>query len=626
MKAHYTRSILVTVILNTLMLSLWSQAPERSEIEDKYKWDLSEIYPSEDAWRADLKVIKVKIEGITSYKGKLTESAENLYSGLQVMVDLSSFISRIFAYPSFLSSLDQRNQESAAMQNEMMAEYARLSGEIAFIDPEILAAGPEIIKRYIKEEPRLEEFDFYLLDLFRQQEHVLSEEEERLMSLLSISNSNNYDLYNTFLHSDFQYPEATMSGGEEVILDRSTLTTYLRSENRDDRKLASDIFYKEMSKYQNTLGQILIHKINGENMVRQVREYETTLKMALDGDNIPVDIYHSLVNNTNAHMDTYHRYLNLKKRLLGVDTLFTYDLRAPVVKDVKLEYTYEEAQELILGALKPLGKEYMSTVSHAFDNRWIDVYPSAGKRNGAFSTGAVANELHPFILMNYQGSYRDVSTLIHELGHTMHTYYSSKNQSYMESNYTLFVAEVPSTINSILLIHSMLDKKLDDNTRLSLLMNHLDEFSNTVFRQVQFAEFELKVHEKIEQGEAITAGIMSEIYGEIQKKYYGEDKGIVNLEDESFSYWSNVLHFYGYNYYVYKYATSFVASVTLADKMLSGEKGAVEKFMELISAGGSDYSVSLLKKAGVDLTTSEPFEYAMKSMELIMDQVDEILD
>jgi oligoendopeptidase F len=277
-------------------------------------------------------------------------------------------------------------------------------------------------------------------------------------------------------------------------------------------------------------------------------------------------------------------------------------------------------------ALEPLGDEYRATVRKSFDERWIDVYPSVGKQFGAYSTGILAQELHPFILMNFQGSYTDVSTLIHELGHTMHSYYSAKNQSYYESSYPSFVAEVPSTINSILLIHSMLDRDLDENTRLSLLMDYLSEFAGTLFRQVQFAEFELRIHEKVEKGQAITAEIISDIYGEIARKHLGHDKGIMWIDDRFNSRWCNVLHFYGYDYYVYKYATSFIASVTLADRILSGEEGAVDKFMELVSAGGSDYAVNMLNRAGVDLTTPEPFEYAMRSMNSIMDQVEEILD
>ena len=626
MKPRPFKSIITTLIIAAITLSSYSQAKERSEIEDQYKWDIAEIFPSDDAWRTGKQAFREKAEVLVSYKGKLTGSAENLYAGLQAMVDLYMAGNRVIAYPYFQSTLDQRNQQYTAMRNEVIAEYGRISSMLAFIDPEILAASPELIKKYIDVEPRLKDFDFYLLDLFRQNEHVLSEKEERLMSFLSIGNSKNYDLFNTLLYSDFQYPEATMSGGETVILDRSTYARYLKSENRDDRKLALETYWEEMSKFRNTLGQILIHKLSGENMIKQARNYESTLQMALDHDYIPVDIYHSLIRNTHEHLDTYHRYLKLKKKLLGVDTLFIFDMNAPVVQDVKLQYTYEEAQDLILEALQPLGKEYQATVNQAFKNRWIDVYPSAGKQNGAFSTGQLAHELHPHIMMNYLGYYRDVSTLIHELGHTMHSFYSTKNQSYFESTYPSFVAEVPSTINSILLIHSMLEKDLDDNTRLSLLMNYLDEFAGTIFRQVQFAEFELQIHWLIEKGEAITAGIISEIYGELSREYYGHDEGIIHLDDIYFSSWCNILHFYGYDYYVYKYATSFVASVTLADKIHSGEEGAVERFMELISLGGSDYAVTMLKRAGVDLTVSEPFEYAMKSMNGIMDQVDEILD
>ncbi len=626
MRTSQAKSLAAAVIIMAVSTVSYSQTRERSEIEDKYKWDLSGIYPSPDAWRADKEVLKEKANALASYKGRLTESAGDLYGGMQASADLGKIIYKQVLYPRMLSDLDQRNQEYTAMYNEFMSNYAGLTQVTAFREPEILYAGEDLIRQYIAEEPRLEEFDFYLLDLFRMNEHVLSEKEEKLLGFLSISNAASDDLHGSLLYSDIRYPEAVMSGGEKVVIDNSTLYHYLESGNRDDRKLAMETYWTRLNQYRNTFGQVLVHKLSGDNMIRQARNYRSVLEMALDRDNIPVEIYHTLIENTNEYLDAHHRYWELKKRMLGVDTLYMYDLVAPVVKDLDLRFSYEEAQELILEALGPLGKEYGETVKHAFDNRWIDVFPSPGKRVGAYSQGALTHDLHPFILMDYLGFYSDVSTLAHELGHTMHDHYAASNQSLFESDYSLFIAEVPSTINSILLINSMLSKDPDENTRLSLLMNYLDEFIATLFRQVMYAEFELRINEKTENGEALTAEVISGIFGELSRKYYGHDRGIINVEEKYFSKWSILNVFYGYSYYVYVYATSFQASVTLADQILAGEEGAVDRFMEMISAGGSDYPVNLLKKAGVDLTTSEPFDYAMKSMNLLMDQVEEILD
>jgi len=624
--SNITLAFILTFLITSVSFPSFSQTRERSEIEDRYKWDLSEIYLSSDEWRADKEVLQKRADILVSYKGRLSESAENLYEGLQASVELSKVMRKLYLYPRFLSDLDQRNQEYTAMWNEFLSVYAGLTEVMAFMDPEILSAGKEKIEKYIKEEPRLSEFDFYLIDLFRQNEHVLSEKEERLMGFLSISNSKTDDLHGTLLYSDIRYPEATMIGGEKAVIDRSTLYSYLESENRDDRKLAMETYWEELNHYRNTFGQMLVHKLSGENMIRQARNYESMLEMSLEGNNIPEEIYHSLIRNTNKHMDAHYRYWGLKKRMLDLDTLYMFDLVAPVVKDVDLEFSYEEAQEVILEALKPMGDEYRETVKHAFGNRWIDVYPSKGKRVGAYSQGALAHDLHPFILMDYLGFYSDVSTLAHELGHTMHDYYAANNQSIFESDYSLFIAEVPSTINSILLINSMLSKDLDESTRLALLMNYLNEFIASIFRQTMYAEFELRINEKIEKGEALTAEVISQLFGEMSRKYYGHDEGIINVEEKYFSKWSVIGHFYAYSYYVYVYSTSFLASITLADQILTGEEGAIDRFMEMISAGGSDYPVNLLKDAGVDLTTSEPFEYAMKSMHRLMDEVEKILD
>jgi oligoendopeptidase F len=310
--------------------------------------------------------------------------------------------------------------------------------------------------------------------------------------------------------------------------------------------------------------------------------------------------------------------------MLGVETLKYSDVYAPVVKDVELKYTFDQAKELVLDAVKPLGENYNRVVKEAFENRWMDVYPTPGKRMGAYSNGS-AYDVHPYILLNFNGQYDDVSTLAHELGHTMHSYYSNKNQPYPTADYSIFVAEVASTFNEALLIHKMLKEIKDKDIRLSLLMNYLDGIKGTVFRQTQFAEYELRIHEKAEQGEPLTGDVLSQLYGDILKKYYGHDKGVCHIEDLYTVEWAYIPHFY-YNFYVYQYATSFTASTALSEKVLSGEKGAFEKYIEFISAGGSDYPISILKKAGVDMTSPEPFNKTIAVMNRTMDEIEAILD
>jgi oligoendopeptidase F len=335
-------------------------------------------------------------------------------------------------------------------------------------------------------------------------------------------------------------------------------------------------------------------------------------------------VYQSLIDNVNKNLPAFHRYLSLKKRMLGVDTLKYYDLYAPVVKDVELKYTYDQAAGIIMEALKPLGKDYMAVIKKALENRWIDVYPTPGKRSGAYSNG-MYKELHPYILLNYTGLYNDVSTLAHELGHTMHSYFSNNTQPYPLSHYRIFVAEVASTFNEILLFNYMMKEVKDDDVRLSLLMEWLDSFKGTLFRQTQFAEFELRVHEAVEQGKALTGESFSEIYMDILRKYYGTDKGICQIDKNTEMEWALIPHFY-YNYYVYQYSTSFTASTSLAEKVLSGDSDALKRYMNFLSSGGSDYPIELLKRAGADLTTNEPFDKTIAAMNRVMDEIEKILD
>ena len=393
---------------------------------------------------------------------------------------------------------------------------------------------------------------------------------------------------------------------------------------RADRQNATKVYWDNYLKFEGTYGELLNGNVKVDVFSAKARNYESSLEAALKPNNIPVEVYHSLVENVNKNLPTFHRYLKLKQRMLGVDTLRYSDIYAPTVKGIELKYTYDEAQELILNAFKPLGKEYVNVVKEAFDNRWIDVYPNTGKRSGAYSNGA-AYDVHPYILLNYTDSYNEVSTLAHELGHTMHSYYSNKTQPFATANYATFVAEVASTFNEVLL-NDMMQKKLkDDDLKLSLLMSMLDGFKGTLFRQTQFAEFELKIHEMAEQGVPLTGQQLTKLYSDICRKYYGHDKNVCKVEDNIGIEWAAIPHFY-MGFYVYQYSTSFVASQALASKVLAGEKGAKEKYMEFISAGGSDFPIEILKNAGVDMTTSEPFEQAIAAMNDLMDQIEMILD
>jgi oligoendopeptidase F len=364
--------------------------------------------------------------------------------------------------------------------------------------------------------------------------------------------------------------------------------------------------------------------VNSDMFNAKARHYESSLEASLYPNNIPVEIYHSLVDHVNESLPAFHRYLKIKKRMLGVDSLKYSDMYAPVVKNVELKYTYDEATKIILEALKPMGEEYTSTVKKAIDERWIDVYPSAGKQNGAYSNGADYDG-HPYILLNYNDLYENVSTLAHELGHTMQSYFSNKTQPYPKADYATFVAEVASTFNEVLLFNYIIKTVKDDDVRLSLLMNWLDRYKGTLFRQTQFAEFELKIHEEAEKGNPLTGESLSKMYKNIVDKYYGKDLGICQVDDNIEMEWAAIPHFY-LNFYVFQYSTSFTASISLAEKVMSGDQEALKKYLDFLSAGGSKYPIELLSDAGVDMTSTDPFEKTTASMNKVMDEIEKILD
>jgi oligoendopeptidase F len=430
-------------------------------------------------------------------------------------------------------------------------------------------------------------------------------------------------IYNVFSNAEMPYPQITLSDGTTAALNKSGYALYRASANRNDREAVFQAFWSAIAQFKQTFGVDLYSHLQTHVFYARTRNYDSCLAMALDRNNIPVEVYRNLIANVRDNLDTFHRYLRLRQRMLGVEELKYSDLYAPVVKDLDLKYSFDEAEKLYLDALKPMGEEYRAAAEKAFEQRWIDAYPTPGKRAGAYSNGS-AYDVHPYVLLNYNGRYEDVSTLAHEMGHALHSYYSNKSQPYPLADYSTFVAEVASTFNESLLIQKMLGEIKDRDTKLSLLMNYLDGIKRTVFRQTQFAEFELRIHEKAERGEPLTGDTFTQLYGDILKEYYGHDKGVCRIDDLYTVEWAYVPHFY-FNFYIYQYATSFTAATALAEEVEAGRLGAVQRYLDFIRAGGSDYPIEILKRAGVDMTTAEPFRKTMAAMNRTMDQIEAIL-
>lgn len=608
-------------ILTTSILNAQSS---REAIADTLKWDLTDIYSSDEAWQEAKDALVGRLDEVEAFKGTITDSAENLLACLQWRSNMSKEATRLFIYASMHSDLDTRDMKYAGMEKELQQIFSNFGAKAAFITPEILTADWETIEGYIDTEPKLEEYRMGLDNTFRMQEHTLSEKEERIMALAGAVTSVPGSTYSTFSNAEMPKPEVTLSNGETVAIGSAEYAKYRASSNREDREIIFEAYWKGFEDFKASIGEMLYGNVKARLFNAKARHYDSSLEAALFANNIPTEVYYSLVKGVNENLDAFHRYLKIKQRMLGVDQLKYLDLYAPTVANVDLKYTYQEAADIILEALAPLGEDYVNTVKKAIDKRWIDVYPTEGKRSGAYSNGAFYDG-HPYILLNYNDLYDDVSTLAHELGHTMQSYFSNKNQPYPLSDYTIFVAEVASTFNEVLLFNYMIDKVEDDDVKLSLLMNRLDGFKGTLFRQTQFAEFELKIHEAAQAGVALTGDKLSEIYRDIVRAYYGHDEGICQVDDYINMEWAYIPHFY-YNFYVYQYSTSFTASNSLAEKVMSGDKEALQKYIEFLSAGSSEYSIDLLKKAGVDMTSTEPFEKTIEAMNKVMDQIEVILD
>lgn len=615
--------VITAVLIVAPHLLVGAQQRERSSVPDKYKWDLSQIYPSDQAWRTAKDKLASEIPAIRAFKGTLGSSAQKLADAMELVTKLTKEFSRTYVYASMTSDQDTRVSQYQGMQQEMAQLGATFGAETAFIEPEILKIDPAKIDSFIASEPRLKVYSFYLHDILRRRTHTLSDSEEKILASASVMAGASSDIFGILSNADFAYPSVTLSDGKTVKLDAAGFNLYRALPNRADREKVMSSFFNALGAFRGTFGSTLNGQIQTDVFYSKARNYSSALERSLDAANIPTSVYMRLIDGVNRGLPTFHRYLNLRKRMMGLSELHYYDLYAPLVGSVDLTYTAEEAEKHVMAALKPLGSEYAAAASRAFNERWIDLYPTPGKRSGAYSNGG-AYDVHPYMLINYNGKYNDVSTIAHELGHTMQSYLSNKTQPYPLSDYPIFVAEVASTFNEALLIDYMLKTITDDATKLSLLGNYLENIKGTVFRQTQFAEFELRAHEMVEKGEPVTGDALAKLYADITKKYYGHDKGVCIVDDYIQHEWSFIPHFYR-NFYVYQYATSFTASAALSEKVLAGDPAATKRYLTFLSAGGSQYPIDLLKNAGVDMTTDEPLNLTLQKMNRVMDEMEKIL-
>jgi len=610
-----------TVEMTTLTAG---QERDRSTIDDRYKWNLADIYPDLAAWRTAKDAVTRTLPRLRIHQGKLGASAQLLADALEDASTLDKEIGRLAVYAGMLADQDTREAGPQGMQQEMQQLTADFKAQISYIEPELLHLGLDTLEGFIRAEPRLETYSFYLHDIARRARHTLSDSEEKILADAMPLASSGHNIYNILANADFPYPTITLSDGRTARVDASGYAELRTLPNRDDREKAMSTFFTSLGGFSRTFGTMMNANVQRVAFYARTRKYESHLEAVLDGPNIPVSVYMRLIDGINRWLPSFHRYLELRRRVMKLPGPLRYhDLYAPLVADVELMFAPEEAQQAILEAMQPLGAEYCGVVRRSFNERWIDFFPTAGKRSGAYSEGG-AYDVHPYMLLNYLGQYNDVSTLAHELGHTMHSYYSNTVQPYALANYPTFVAEVASTFNEALLIDHVLRATKDQATRLSLLGNFLENIKATVFRQTQFAEFELKMHQLAERGEPITGEVLGTIYLDITRRYYGHAEDICIVDDYVRHEWSYIPHFY-IGFYVFQYATSFTAAEALSEKVLAADEDARKRYLTFLGSGTSKYPIELLKDAGVDMTTDEPLDFAMRKMNRVMDEIEEMM-
>lgn len=593
-----------------------NELPKRSEVKVEDTWKLSDMFESDAAWEEELNQIKKKAEDLVCMEGKVGESASSLLKVMDLSAELDERISLAFNYAERLYDEDTGNNAHQAMVAKIMSLYADLGSKTAFVDPEVLAIDEKKLENFYKEEPKLELYRKFIDEILRVKAHRLSTEMEKLVALTMEMSQTPSETFSLFSNADMTFPEIKDEDGQTVRLSHGRFVPMLESADRRVREDAFKQYYSEYKKYLNTYASLYNGQVKQQIFYAKARNYESTLVASVDANNVSPVVYHNLVDTVNKNLDKLHRYVKLRKKYLGVDELHMYDIYTPMISDVAKKYTFDEAKAIVLKALEPLGAEYVAKVKEGFENRWIDVYENQGKRSGAYSAGAYGT--HPYVLMNFNGSLDNVFTLIHEMGHAMHSYYSNENQPYIYSQYKIFVAEVASTCNEILLLEYLLKNTTDEKERLYLLNHYLDMFKGTLFRQTQFAEFEMKTNQMVEDGEGLNADNLNRLYHEINAKYYGPDM----ISDDEIAYeWARIPHFY-YNFYVYQYATSFSAAVAIAHDILREGEPVVKRYKEFLSGGCSDAPVALLRKVGVDLESAEPIQAALDVMAEVLDEME----
>ncbi|EOL44771.1 oligoendopeptidase F [Enterococcus phoeniculicola] len=600
-------------------MSETKQLPDRSSLATDVTWDLTKIFASDEVFEEKFQELSTELEKADSFKGTLAAGSTQFLAAIEFLLDVYRKVEVIYVYSHLKNDQDTANSTYQAIYARASSLLAKTSAAVSWFEPEVLTLSDEQIWAYFEEEPKLEIYRHFVKQMVDNRAHILSSEEEALLAGASEIFEASSDTFAILNNADLTFPVVKNEEGESVQLSHGVYGQLLESTDRTVREAAFKGLYGVYKQFKNTFASTLSSHVKGHNFKAKTRKYSSAREASLSNNHIPESVYDTLVTVVNNHLPLLHRYVALRKRLLAVDELHMYDLYTPVLGEAPIKFTYDQAREKALEALQPLGPEYMAVVEEAFENRWIDVVENKGKRSGAYSSGAY--DTLPYILMNWHDALDQLYTLVHEMGHSVHSYFTRNNQPYVYGDYSIFLAEIASTTNENILTEHLLETEKDPRVRAYVLNHYLDGFKGTIFRQTQFAEFEHFIHTEDAKGTPLTSEFLNESYGKLNAKYYGP---AVEEDEEIALEWSRIPHFY-YNYYVFQYATGFSAASALADKIVENEPDALEKYLTYLKSGNSDYPIEVMKKAGVDMTQSAYIEEAMKVFEARLDELEALI-
>jgi oligoendopeptidase F len=616
------RAVVHLALAAVLLLAPFA-APARAA-DPPVNWDLSEIYATDDEWQAARQTLSQEKNRLDAFKGRLQASAEALKQALDIRFLLEMQAGRLWAYAGMRGDEDLRESGPQGMRQSMQSALADLRSATAWVEPELLSIPTERISAFMKEEPGLAIYRRYLERLEKRRPHVLDSDAERILGMTQRMRGTGMTIGDLLRNAEIPWPTIELTDGTELRVDPPGYVKGRSSTNRDDRIAAYAGFYGQLHSFKSSFAATLSATVQEHVFDARVRKYAASLDASLAENEVDTSVYRMLVDEINASLPTLHRYLRLRARILGLDDLRYHDMYPPLVSDVTADYTWENSKKLVAQALAPLGPEYVNRLGQALESGWVDVRPRTGKRAGAYVNDD-AYEVHPYMLLNHQDDYLSATTLAHEAGHLMQSALSQEAQPYPTSGYSIFVAEVASTVNEVLFFRHLVAGAIDDDARLALLGSFLEGLRTTIFRQTMFAEFELAIHETVERGEPLTGDGLTELYGGLLRRYQGEAEGVMQIDDLYTVEWAYVPHFH-YNFYVYQYATSYVAAIALAEAIQQDHPGARQRYLEFLAAGSTKPPVELLRDAGVDMSSPEPIRAAMRLMNQVLDQIEGILD